>query len=875
MLHNGNNIPIAYSPTPNFCYNSSYSYNTIYYVSAICGIENGGHPELFNECYSIAAGTPVMWQQNPIAVAGNDKDTCGLVLSLNANTPELGMYGYWSSDCEFFAVGETSHTDPNAIVMATEFNTCTFTWNVVYGGCVATDNVILSFMNTPNPFAGNDMTVCGNTAIMEGVASLAGTDLIWTGNGTSFNPQSSANAQALVGNFGTYQYTLTESNSACSGEDQVLVTYIQPPSPIVSSSSDTVCGTSYNLHVITTADADGQWRAYDSGMNLLYPQPIFIPSIYDDTVTVTIGNYSGSYRTVIFEWEEYNQVNSIECFSSVAMEVLFAREPVASVGASDESEICGLCVQFAADTTGSGWAQGIWIPRGLIGEFENDDYHKPDAVFCISEEGNFGDTAHVRAPMLWAMRNYGCISIDTMWVTFYQRPEANAGGDTLFCGLTGYLHAITSVGDGVWTTPSELNIQFADENNPYTQVTSNVINTDNPTNPFFELIWTEDNSNGCTDSDTIKLIFARIPSSNMHIIPPKCFGELATIAAAEDSLQQYTWNYYGGEEVDSLALYNNMGGDYQNFVFWTDEEETHIVSLISTNFWGCQSPVIIDTIHEPLIPEFATKIISDTCALGKGGIIFEDTLSSNVFFWIDTTVGPISGTPITTVYNIPAGEYDIQVSYLTPNVINYAYYIQTFGTCNCLDTLSYEIEPTMLVEASASISMDVQLHNLYAPASVIFVNSTEENDFNYNCIWVFGDGTSETNCNAMLEHIYYDPGCYNPYMVTEVSDLTACRDTAYIEPCINIQGDGSAGLYHIESDYLIYPNPCRDIFYIETVLDEKIQLEIIDAIGNEVMYIDYYKGDLVSTSSLKSGLYTLKITDSKRFVNKKLIVIKD
>jgi len=367
-------------------------------------------------------------------------------------------------------------------------------------------------------------------------------------------------------------------------------------------------------------------------------------------------------------------------------------------------------------------------------------------------------------------------------VIFAQMPVANAGGDTLFCGLTGQLNAISENG-GYWSTDYPEYLSFSDINDPYTQITSSVINTGSPTYPYFELIWTETDE-PYFDTDTVKVVFARIPSSEMQIIPPKCFGEPATIHADEDSLQQYTWDFYG-ELVDSIAPNNAMGGTYENFVYWTDEEETHMVSLISTNFWGCQSPINIDTIQEPLIPEFGTIIISDTCALGKGGIIFEDTIGSNAFFWIDPTVGPLSGTPITTVYNIPAGEYDIRVSYLTPNTVNYAYYLQTFGTANCIDTVQYEIETIGMIEAEISISADVILEDLVAPeANVIFINSSIYDDVSKRCEWHFDDGTTQKTCDELVEHIYTEGGCYNPFLIVMNRDLPECRDTAYLETCV-------------------------------------------------------------------------------------------
>ncbi|MDD3860126.1 MAG: T9SS type A sorting domain-containing protein [Bacteroidales bacterium] len=451
---------------------------------------------------------------------------------------------------------------------------------------------------------------------------------------------------------------------------------------------------------------------------------------------------------------------------------------------------------------------------------------------------------------------------------YAQMPVANAGNDTLFCGSTGQLNAISENG-GYWSTEYSEYLNFSDINDPQAEIYSTIY-SEMPQIPFFEVVWTEI-SEPYFDQDTVKIVFSRIPSNEIEIIPPKCFGEIATLRAVQDSLPYYSWNFNGGI-VDNSSI-NNSNGVYQNLVYWTDEEYIHLVSLVSTNYHGCLSTVNIDTIYEPMIPIFDVQIFDDTCLLNKGAIIFGDTLGSSVFFWIDTTVGPDVGTPITTLYNLPAGEYDVQVSYLTPNTIYYAYYIQTFGTANCIDTMSYEIEPTLLIDASASIYMDIQLDNLFAPASVIFVNSTEEYDFDYNCTWEFGDGVSETNCDPMLEHIYNDPGCYIPYLVVEVTNLTACRDTAYIEPCINIQEDGSAGLYNMESDYLIYPNPVREYFNIETSQNQFLQITIIDALGNEVMYIADYQNDIISVHSLNSGLYSLVITTEKGIVCKKLIVL--
>lgn len=132
--------------------------------------------------------------------------------------------------------------------------------------------------------------------------------------------------------------------------------------------------------------------------------------------------------------------------------------------------------------------------------------------------------------------------------------KANAGGDTIFCGLSGHLNAISSVGVGTWSTNSTY-ISFEDTSDPNTLVTTTAYNTEEV--PYYELFWTEDNTNGSIDSDTIRVTFARIPRSDITIIPPKCFGEPATIYAIEDSLPHYTWNFHSGI-IDS-AMYNIQG----------------------------------------------------------------------------------------------------------------------------------------------------------------------------------------------------------------------------------------------------------------------------------------------------------------------------
>ncbi|MDD2636312.1 MAG: hypothetical protein PHW82_12550, partial [Bacteroidales bacterium] len=925
IIHDGSYPGVIYArgSDPEFCFSdlSAANYGQTYYISAIAGEDlGGGYVNQSDPCYSQSPGVPIVWLENPISfISANELTTCGLEITLTASPPGLGMTGTWASSGTFFLVNGSSNNNSTIHVMASDYGDQTFTFYVNNGICSGSDNVLVHFLETPNAFAGNDTTVCGNTVNLVATPSSSGSTGQWTGNGTFANPTNPITS-VTANSFGEVSFTWREKVGICWDEDIVKVNFIQVPNPTVTTMYDTVCGNVASISASNTTYS-GMWTANInetpySGVN-------YSPNNTSPTTQVTIGGYPTNQhsRTVEFVWTETNQVNAVQCTASATQYITFAREPVASVGPVDNAEICGNCHILAADTIGNSWAEGTWLSPEIAANF-NDSTHFPNARVCVNPLGSFGDSAYVTAPFIWAMTNTGCTSLDTMWLTFYKKPtanagldkktcgkefdlqavfslpetetyspfgtwsvqekpimeasvdinpqtgdsthvnvshygdwvfqfrennsnlsscystdtvrvrfieipiidagpdkdicgtntqmecisgghsgtwipngisftdynsptttvqsstygsidfvwlesndicsakdtvtitfwkipqaniltdledsttcgleycnlraenpgsgisgywytqnpatqfddpfnvftcanvpnygyhdfywieesgpsyaagfcndtagpltihfieipNANAGIDTLFCGYHGYLNAIPSNGTGVWSTPSVSLINIENINDPNSYMESQILNTGNPSNPYFNLIWTEDATNGCTDSDTVKVIFARIPNSNINIIPPKCFGEPASIAADEDSLQHYTWNFYNGT-IDSTSI-NLLGGQYENFVYWNSPDTLHRISLITTNHWNCQSTITIDTVYEPAIPEFDVTIISDTCMLDKGGFIFEDSLNNSSFFWIDTLNGPSPG-PITSVYNLPTGEYNI------------------------------------------------------------------------------------------------------------------------------------------------------------------------------------------------------------------------
>jgi gliding motility-associated-like protein len=746
------------------------------------------------ECTNTATKR-VVFSRQPIASVGpyDQAEECGNCFTFSADTIGSGWAtGYWIAkeiigdwDGDNPGIPNASFCiDPLGSFGNTASVQVQFLWVMNNTGCTSIDTMNILFYKQPVANAGISDATCGNYYELGAIYDLTESGSyspsgIWSVYQEP-DPLASANiitanndsTEVSVSHYGIWAFQFRENNSllpSCHSTDTVSIEFVEKP-VITAGEDKDVCGTCTDLEGIS-GGFSGSWLANGS-----------IYTDFNDPQTHVCQN---GYGDITYTWLESHEATTttLSCSSQDEVIITYWRVPTANILTDlEDSTTCGLYYdRLRAENPGSE-ITGYWFTYNPGSDFGDEfdvftdvtvpeyGYHE---FYWIEETGPdltpgfCNDTA------------------GPLRIHFIEIPDANAGGDTLFCGYTGILDAFPSVGTGVWSTPSEENVSFEDINDPNTQITSAIINTGNPTNPYFELIWTEDNTNGCTDRDTIKVIFARIPESIMNIIPPKCFGEPATIATAEDSLQQYTWNFFSGT-IDTTTT-NPAGGEYENFVFWNSTDTLHRISLYATNHWGCQSPITIDTVYEPAIPDFDVTLVLDTCMLGKGGIIFGDTLSNNSFFWLDTTVGPAPGTPITSVYEIPIGEYYIRTSYLTPNTTHYAYYLTTFGTANCVDTLLYEIEPIGMIEAIIEISTATDMGELVAPeATVIFLNNSIYDNVGKRCEWHFGDETTEKNCDPQIEHIYTEAGCFEPFLIVMNRDLPECRDTAFLETCIPI-----------------------------------------------------------------------------------------
>ena len=121
---------------------------TVYYISYVIGNDDGtGLVDLTEDCTDISLGQPVVFNDYPAPDAGADVSVCALTTTM----PAMGSIysGSWSQTT---GPGIAAFSNINAIdseVTVDLYGTYTFTWTEDNNGCLATDEVEITFNDDP------------------------------------------------------------------------------------------------------------------------------------------------------------------------------------------------------------------------------------------------------------------------------------------------------------------------------------------------------------------------------------------------------------------------------------------------------------------------------------------------------------------------------------------------------------------------------------------------------------------------------------------------------------------------------------------------------------------------------------------------------
>ncbi len=213
VLHNGTGQALgniyAQNTTGIFGIQPGMNLGVTYYISRVAGNPINGFPNPQDPCFSVAPGQPVVFLEIPAPNAGTDAEICGLSFDLNAITS--GFNGTWTQTGGIGTGTFASTVSAGSNVTVTEFGIYSFQWEEVNGICSTTDEVQITFNESPSVNAIDETCNGTNTqytvtfSATGGVAPYSATGIAGTFSGSDFS-------SIALPNNSVYSFTVADAN---------------------------------------------------------------------------------------------------------------------------------------------------------------------------------------------------------------------------------------------------------------------------------------------------------------------------------------------------------------------------------------------------------------------------------------------------------------------------------------------------------------------------------------------------------------------------------------------------------------------------------------------------------------------------------------
>ncbi len=667
--------------------------------------------------------------------------------------------------------------------------THTITYSVSDGnGCVGvgTTDIIVYAIPTPNVLPGTNLEVCpSNNLFLDGNPTAGDgniTSHLWTGNTT---PLSGTNIQAPTFNTntqGTYNltYTVTDDNG-CSdfqnitvGVNPVLANIIPNPAEVCAGQNIIIDGNpsggtgNYVTHI---------WTGNTANINNISIQaPTFNTSV--------LGTYNLSYQVI----------DDNGCTGNDNVTITVFENPIANAGVDDT--ICGSSSSFNASAS---IGVGTWTTISGPGIATFSNANSPTSAISVNTYGQYYFAwSEVNGP--------GCLSSDTVSITFIEQPIAYAGIDDSLCGLIHNLNATPSVGNGLWTQILGLGTtNFSNQNSSSSNITVSDFGS-------YTYLWTEVNNSFCSDTDTVIINFDLVPTTAFFPIdtagcPP------FTVNFTDSSIggSTYLWNF-GDGNTSNLQHPTNIFDNSTPF------DTIYNVNLTVTSIYGCSSSVV----HQVTVyPTPNSNFISDAVP-GCSPLTANFTNNSNgasTYIWNfdDNTANDTTTDATHTFINDTTfiKYFDVQLIAISNN--------------GCADTS--QIFVTVYPNPSSFIAVP---DSACSPSLVTFTATPGGTQY----YWDYGDGTSQ-NGSYIASNIYINNSQNDTiYTVTLITTSTfGCIDTSY-------------------RDVTVFPSPTADFSADITVGCTPLEVNITNNSTGANTYVWNYGDGTTSTDTSLNLIHT-------------------
>jgi len=809
----------------------------------------------FSGCPSASDSITVTWGAGPVVELGNDFEACdGSTVTLDAGN---------DGDTYLWNDGSTNQT-----LDVTTSGTYAVTVSSAEG-CTTADSVAVTFIVSPDVNLGEDINACeGDNIIL--YAGSGGDTYLWSDGSTNNTLQ--------ITQSGTYSVTATYSGCS-SATDTVQVTI--NPVPVVDLGNDvdicegeslildagtdgdeyiwsdgstdqTMDVTASGTHSVTVSTTAG-CSASDSVLVTIYPQPVL--DLGPDTavcegviVTLDAGTDGETYIWSNGSTESTILVNETGTYSvtvtylvcpALSDTIVVTMNPNPVVDLGNDFDACeGTTITLDAGTDGDVY---LWND-GSTEQTLNVDTTNTYSVTVTSAEG--------------------CLTIDSVTVTFMTDPGVDLGEDTTLCaGDSVMINAGTAAETYLWNDGSTNNTIIVYETGTYSVTV---------TFP------------GCPNAtDTIEVTFVPLPVVDLGNDTSACENDTIVLDAGTDG-DIYLWN--DGSSGQTLNI-----------------SETGTYSVTVSTAEGCSS---IDTVIVNFNPLPLVDLGDDFQACEGTSVILDAGADGDTYLWNDastdqtldvTTTGTYAVT-VTTAEGCPADD-SVTVTFVTNPQIDLGEdtavcdgetvildagaggdsYVWSDGSTDNMTTVTETGEYSVTVTFSG------------CPAATDTINVT----FLDNPVVDLGQDDSITTSEVLV--LYGDPG-YDEYLW---NDTLACDSIildggelgigAYTIWLVVVDSNGCIGMDTVviyvvlpdETEEIeipepkIYPNPANDILYIglENMPGEKVKIDIYNFTGQFMYSQEYYNEGIkeIPLVDLPSGIYIIRLSCIDLIITKKII----
>lgn len=539
---------IAQNHTGVFGFQAGMTYGTTYYVSFAVGNDQAGFPNPQDICFSVAQGQPVVFYQDPVANAGADDSTCGLILSLAGSGSGNGQWTVTNSP----AGATLTIDDPQSAtssVTASAPGVYTLTWTLDQNGCTDSDEVVLTFNENPS-LADLTRTCDANNENYTVTITIAGGTPPYEVNGSGI--AGSVFVSAPITNNGPYDFEITDANGCTmpniTGSFSCNCT---TDAGTMSANTLTACDGST---VTAVSNQDSVLDANDVVSYVLHNGTgQALGQIFAQNTTGTFGIQPGMDFGITYYISRVagNPSNGFPnpqdpCFSvAPGQPVIFLEIP--SPDAGSDADICGQTFELQAVASGFG---GNWTQTSGTGTATFTDNTSATSSVTVSAFGTY--------VFQWTEVNGICSDSDQVEIVFNDSPVVNGIDEVCNGTNTQYTVSFTASGGAAPYTAAGIAGTFSGNNFTSAALPNNSVYT-------FTVI----DANGCESPEVtgIKNCNCQTDAGSMVTAP---------LGFCEDQPATAPWNNDATTDADDIVQFilHSQSGSSVGTVYATSDEPT-------------------------------------------------------------------------------------------------------------------------------------------------------------------------------------------------------------------------------------------------------------------------------------------------------------